>query len=147
MKLSKIYAVSGLPGLYEAMNVRADGMIARSLSDNFTQFLPARKHNFSAIEQIFVYKEGDDTEKLPNVFYYMLKLEQEQGIAPPSPKAPTAELRQYFSQVLPEHDQRRVHTADIQKMIRWYQLLVPKNVIVAPEASTTDTQAATESEA
>lgn len=39
-------------------------------------------------------------------------------------KASARELTDYFAEVLPAYDRERVYTADIKKLISWYNLLV-----------------------
>ena len=48
-------------------------------------------------------------------------------------KASAKELRKYFTEVLPNFDQDRVHDSDIKKLLQWYNILV-KNGITDFEA-------------
>lgn len=43
-------------------------------------------------------------------------------------KSSSKELRDYFSEVLPNFDQDRVHDSDIKKLIQWYNILVEAGI-------------------
>lgn len=43
-------------------------------------------------------------------------------------KASSAELREYFAEILPTFDRDRVHDSDIKKLIQWYNILVKAGI-------------------
>ena len=55
MEYNRIVAVTGLPGLYEAVSSKSDGAVVRSLDDQSTKFVSSRIHNLSHLESIEVY--------------------------------------------------------------------------------------------
>ena len=81
MDYSKLVSVTGLPGLYELIASKNDGAIVRSLDDKSTRFVSSRVHNFSHLESIEVYTEGDNVN-LADVFHSM----QNSGEALPDEK-------------------------------------------------------------
>src|SRR5689334_1624740 len=70
MEYSKLVSVTGLPGLFELIASKTDGAIVRSLEDKSTRFVSSRIHNFSHLESIEVYTEGDNVN-LVDVFHTM----------------------------------------------------------------------------
>ena len=59
-------------------------------------------------------------------------------------KCSSKELRAYFSEVLPNFDQDRVHDSDIKKLLQWYDILVNngytdfKTILAATEGDNID---------
>src|SRR6478736_3436727 len=90
MEYSKLISVTGLPGLFELVASKNDGAIVRSLDDKTTKFVSSRVHNFSHLESIEVYTEGDNAN-LADVFTAM----QSSNEALPVEKDPEA-IKSYF---------------------------------------------------
>lgn len=128
MDYSKLVAVTGLPGLYELISSRTDGAILRSLDDNKTQFIANRKHQFSHLESIEVYTQGENVN-LAAVFLAMEKA----GTELPDEKD-NAAVKKYFEKIFPEMDFEKVYDSDRKKMIKWFAILKKHNVeIKLPE--------------
>jgi Domain of unknown function (DUF5606) len=122
MEYSKIIAVSGLPGLYELINSKNDGAIIRSLEDNSTRFAASRIHNFSHLESIEVYTNGENVN-LVDIFYAIDKA----GDSLPDSKD-NAAVKKYFEKVYPDLDFEKVYGSDLKKMVKWYDVLKKNNV-------------------
>lgn len=122
MEYSKLVAVTGLPGLYELINSKADGAIVRSLEDNTTKFASSRIHNFSHLESIEVYTVRDNVN-LVEVFNAMEKA----GGSLPDGKD-NAALKKYFEKAYPDLDFERVYASDLKKMVKWFEILKKQNV-------------------
>ena len=90
MDYNRIVAVTGLPGLYEAISSKADGAVVRSLDDQSTKFVSARIHNLSHLESIEVYTTGENVS-LADVFSAM----KQNGAALPDSKDNNA-VKKYF---------------------------------------------------
>lgn len=118
IELTKLLAISGMPGLYELVANRADGAIVKSIENGLTKFAPLRKHQFSLLETISIYT-NDDSTPLSEVFYAMKKSE----LAVPSVDADQKICIDYFQKILPDYDPDRVSIGDIKKCIKWYTLL------------------------
>jgi hypothetical protein len=69
----------------------------------------------------------------------------ENTIPLPESKSNEKALREYFSKILPEYDEERVHVSDMKKMVRWYGILKQHELI--PDEETPATAGAAESEA
>lgn len=122
MEYSKLVAVTGLPGLYELVNSKADGAIVRSLEDNSTKFASSRIHNFSHLESIEVYTIRENVN-LVEIFQAMEKA----GGSLPDGKD-NAAVKKYFEKTYPDLDFERVYASDLKKMIKWFDILKKKNV-------------------
>src|SRR5450432_1245659 len=103
MEYSKIIAVTGLPGLYELINSKADGAIVRSLEDKTSKFVSNRIHNFSHLESIEVFTVRENTNLVD-----ILNAMDKSGEKLPDEKDGAA-LKNYFKKVYPDLDFDRVY--------------------------------------
>jgi hypothetical protein len=122
MEYSKLISVTGLPGLFELVASKNDGAIVRSLDDKTTKFVSSRVHNFSHLESIEVYTEGDNVN-LADVFIAM----QSSTETLPSEKDSSA-VKTYFKTVYPTMDFERVYASDMKKMVKWFDVLKKNNI-------------------
>jgi hypothetical protein len=122
MEYNRIVAVTGLPGLYEAVTSKSDGAVVRSLDDQSTKFVSARIHNLSHLESIEVYTTGENVS-LADVFTAM----KGNTTQLPDVKNDKA-VKQYFETVYPTLDFDRVYSSDMKKMVKWYEVLEKNNV-------------------
>jgi hypothetical protein len=122
MDYNRIVAVTGLPGLYEAISTKGDGAVVRSLEDQSTKFVSSRIHNLSHLESIEVYTTKENVG-LADVFTAM------KNSKTPLPDAKDNKVvKQYFETVYPDLDFDRVYASDMKKMIRWFEVLEKNNV-------------------
>ncbi|MCB0705576.1 MAG: DUF5606 domain-containing protein [Saprospiraceae bacterium] len=126
MDLKNLIAVSGMPGLYRMAGNRANGLIVEELETGKRKFAPSRKHQFTPLESISIFTMDDATE-LTKVFQNML--DQLADNPPPAENVKSEELRDYFMDILPDHDPDRVHPSDIRKVIRWFGYLNDKGYL------------------
>ena len=129
MEYTRIVAVTGLPGLYEAISSKSDGAVVRSLDDQSTKFVSSRIHNLSHLESIEVYTTGENVG-LAEVFIAMRDSKTEL----PDLKDNKA-VKKYFDTVYPNLDFDRVYPSDMKKMIKWFEVLETNKVdyTVKPE--------------
>lgn len=125
MKIQELIAVSGLPGLYKMAASRANGLIVEDLDSGKRKFVSMRKHQFSPLETIAVFTMTDSVA-LTEVLQKIHALREE--TPPVSHKSSNDDLRSYFREVLPEHDEYRVFPKDIKKIIKWYNFLNDRNL-------------------
>ena len=140
MKLKDIISVTGLPGLYRVAGNRPNGMIVEELSSGKKRFASARKHQFTPLESIGIYVQNGETVEIRKVFTKML--EQRADNPPPAASASGSELREYFLDVLPDHDEDRVKSNDIKKMVKWFGFLDQKGYLTAEEEEDTPAEEA-----
>ncbi len=131
MDLSKLVAITGKSGVYKMISNKSNGLIVQNLENNKKGFVSARQYQFTPLESISIYtNDPDEGAELKTVFEHMQKLGSE---LPPS-KASADELREYFTKVLPTHDQERVHISDIKKIVKWYTFLDKQDMLVGDDS-------------
>lgn len=136
MKIEKILAVSGLPGLYTMVTERKGGLIVESLADGKRRFAPQRKHQFAPLASMAIYTDDGEAEALDKVFARML--EQQEDNPAPAPAAPKEELFEYLSDVLPNYDTGRVHASDVKKLLKWYHFLRDHDALTLEDETAED---------
>jgi spore coat protein CotF len=127
IEIKNMVAVGGLSGVYKLISARNNGIIIEDYDTKDRKFVPARQHQFSPFETVSVYT---DTDSVPvgQVLHNMKANLEEFPV--PSEKASSPELRNYLIQVLPEHDRDRVHISDIKKLIKWFNFLNSRNLLI-----------------
>lgn len=143
MNLSEIVSITKMTGLYQVMKKRADGLIVKSLIDYKSTFVSQRSNMYTPLDNITIYTQGEPIE-LKEVFRAMKTLDAQNVMA--DPKADGATLRQFMAKVVPNYDEERVYTSDIVKLIKWYQLLKSRNLLVEEEVAAPVQEAAPASE-
>jgi hypothetical protein len=118
MNLRGIVAVSGRPGLFKLVGQNKAGYVLESLDAQKVKIIANISNTkLASLEDITVYGEDEDL-KLVDVLANIAA----NGTAPDA-KADAAELRAFFVQVAPAHDQEKVYVSDMKKIITWYNLL------------------------
>ena len=119
--LKKILAISGKPGLYKLVSQGKNMLVVESLLNG--KRTPAYNHEkIISLGDIAMFTDSDEVP-LNEVFERMKQLENG-GKASVSTKDSEKTLREYLGKVLPNFDRDRVYTADIKKLISWYNLLI-----------------------
>ncbi len=137
MKLDKVLAISGKPGLYQLQSQTRSGFLAISLLDGKRTTVGLRS-NVSLLSEIAIYTIE---EEKPLAEIFKLIKEKENGAKTAiSHKAEKHELEEYFFSVLPSYDEDRVFANDIRKIIQWYNLLIDKGLLDESEEVTEKNQ-------
>ena len=136
MNFDEIIAVSGLGGLYRMVANRSNGLIVEELGSGKRRFASARKHQFTPLASIGIYTDDGDTLELKKVFRNMN--DQFEDNPPLDLNSSGEDLREYFSDVLPNYDPDRVKVADIKKVIKWFVFL-KEGEMLSLEDNTDDT--------
>lgn len=121
--LETILAISGKPGLFRLVSRGNRSLIVETL-DAAKRRMPAfATDKVISLADIAMYT---DEGEVPLREVLNRVKEKENGlVASINPKKASArELADYFAEVLPAYDRERVYTADIKKLISWYNLLV-----------------------
>jgi hypothetical protein len=126
MNLDKYIAVSGLPGLYEIVKSRNNGLLVSDIDTQKTKFVSMRKHQFTPLATVAIYTYDDATE-LKVIFKTMM--EQMEENPPVSVKEKSEAIRDYFGSILPDHDEDRVQISDIKKVIKWFNFLNERSLL------------------
>ena len=129
MDLSKILAVSGLPGLFKMIGNRSNGLIVEDIDSGKGRFCSSRKYQFTPLESIAIYTV-EDTIPLREIFEKMLKIDPNK--IPASDKTDD-EIKAAFKEIIPDYDEDRVYLRDMKKMFRWYHFLNDRKLLNASE--------------
>lgn len=119
MNLRGLVAVSGRPGLFKLVGQNKAGYILEGLDDQKTKIIAnIANTKLASLEDITIYGE-DEELKLHDVFANIAATKSEV----PGVKADGNELRKFFIEVAPNHDQEKVYASDMKKILNWYSLL------------------------
>lgn len=129
MKIDKILAISGKPGLYELKIQTRSGFVAESLLDG-KRITVGLRSNVSLLSEISMYTYTEE-KPLVEVLRAIAQLENEGPAL--SHKEDNAKLIAYFETVLPDYDQDRVYASDIKKVLNWYNILQAKGLVSKEE--------------
>lgn len=126
MRIKDIVSISGMAGLYKIDGQKPSGLIVTSLTEGWTKFVSNRQHMFSPLENISIYTDTDNVE-LADV---LLEVNNKKETNPPTDtKADNTVIREWFTQIVPNHDQEKVYISDIKKLIKWFSILDEHGVI------------------
>ena len=139
MELKDLMAISGYPGLFRFISQGRNSIIVESLEDK-KRMSAYSTSRISTLEEIAVYTE---TGELPLADLLKKMYGHTSGAEVLSHKAPAAEIKAFFEEVLPEYDRDRVYVSDMKKIIHWYNLLL-KYDLLKPEAEEEDSPESTE---
>lgn len=118
MNLRGIVAVSGKPGLWKALAQNKTGFILESLDANKTKLVAnLSTAKIAALDEITIFGDYEDI-RLTDVFGRM-----KDAKSVPDAKADGKVLRNFFREVAPGHDEEKVYTSDMKKIVSWYHIL------------------------
>src|SRR5690606_25031842 len=118
MNLKALVSVTGKPGLFKLVGQNKSGFILETLDDQKKKSVVNLATNkMATLEDITIYG-FEEALKLIDLLERM----KEKGTAP-DPKSDGKTLREFFREVAPGHDEERVYSSDIKKIINWYQII------------------------
>ncbi|GGH21514.1 DUF5606 family protein [Mucilaginibacter phyllosphaerae] len=118
MNLQGIVAVSGKPGLWRALAQNKTGYVLESLDAQKTKLVVnLSTAKLAALNEITIFGLEDDI-KLIDVFERM-----KAAASVPAPKEDGKKLREFFYEVAADHDEEKVYSSDIKKIISWFLIL------------------------
>ena len=119
MKIEKIVAIAGKPGLYEVLSKGKNSIIVEALEDK--KRIPVTSlQNISALSDIAIYTFEEEVplrQVLKNIY------DKENGGKTIDFKSDKSALVKYFGEVLPNFDEERVYPSNIKKVLQWYTIL------------------------
>ncbi len=131
MNLRGIVAVSGKPGLFKVIGQNKSVFILESLDEQRLKLVAnISTAKLASLEDITIFGEDEDL-KLVDIF------EKMKGTSVPDvKKVDGITLKRYFREIAPNHDEEKVYTSDMKKIITWYAILkdLPLFSETAPEA-------------
>ena len=118
MNLQGIVAVSGKPGLWRALAQNKTGYVLESLDAQKTKLIAnLSTAKLAALNEITIFGLEDDI-KLVDVLELM-----KAAASVPNPKDDGKKLREFFFTVAADHDEEKVYSSDIKKIISWFLIL------------------------
>lgn len=139
MNLRGLVAVTGKPGLYKLIGQNKNGFVIESLDkQQVRHVVNLSTTKMATLEDITIFGEEDSEIRLLDVFNNMRESDQ----AIPEPKADGKVLREFFRSVAPSHDEARVYSSDIKKVISWYNIIKGLPLFDEPEPEPLDALAA-----
>ena len=118
MNLQGIVAVSGKPGLWRALAQNKTGYVLESLDAQKTKLIAnLSTAKLAALNEITIFGLEDDI-KLVDVFERMKAAKNV-----PAVKDDGKKLREFFFEVAPDHDDEKVYSSDIKKIVSWFLIL------------------------
>lgn len=151
MNLSGVVAVSGKSGLFKVLGQNKAGFLLQGLEGEGIKVMVSTNARLAALDETTVYGIGEDL-MLKNI---LLEMQSKAGILSiPEPKAGSEVLRNFFSEICPEHDPEKVYPSDLKKIVSWYRIIENLPLFNEPDPSikekskfsSTDTETSQESE-
>ena len=118
-----ILAISGKPGLYKLVSRAKNSLIVEALDGTGKRMPAFGNDRITSLADIAMFTESDDVP-LMKILASLRDLEKGKTSSLNYKKATPDELHAYFTKVLPDWDQERVHNSDIKKLLQWYDILV-----------------------
>lgn len=120
MKLDKILAIGGKPGLYKLLTQTRSGFVGESLLDGKRVAVGIR-NNVSVLSEIAIYTLEEEVPL--RAVFDKIKEKEKGGKTSISHKEEKIKLEEYFFEILPNYDEDRVYASDIKKIVQWYNIL------------------------
>lgn len=130
MNLEPYVAVSGHGGVFKLVTARNNGLVAEDIDSGKVKFFSSRKHQFTPLASVAIYTLEDSVE-LKEIFKTMT--EQMAKNPPVKTNSPNHELHEYFEKILPDFDEDRVYISDIKKVIKWFNFLNERNLLLGDD--------------
>lgn len=119
MNLRGIVAVSGRPGLFKLVGQNKSGYVLESLDEQKVKIVAnIANTKLASLEDITIYGE-DEELKLIDV---LANIDAKKANVPDA-KADGTTLKNFFLEVAPGHDQEKVYSSDMKKILTWYHLI------------------------
>ncbi|MBO4825975.1 MAG: dephospho-CoA kinase [Prevotella sp.] len=122
-----VLSIAGKPGLYKLISRGKQNLIVETLDATHKRLPAFATDRITSLADIAMFTDADDVP-LMTVLAAIRDKEQAAQCSLNPKKCSSAELHDYFAQVLPNYDRDRVHDSDIRKLLSWYNILVSANI-------------------
>ncbi len=127
MNLEKVVAVSGLPGLYNLIATRSNGLIIEDMDNGSRKFVSVREHAFTPLASVSIFTYDDPVE-IDKIFAVMqTKLTDHNPLT--IIQQSNQHISAYFEVILPDYDKDRVHIGDMKKVLKWFSFLQERQLL------------------
>lgn len=118
MNLKTLVSVTGKPGLFKLIGQQKNGFVLETLdAQKIKTVVNLSTTKMATIDDITIY--GDDEDL--NLRDILARMKEKGDV--PNPKSDGKTLREFFREVAPGHDEDRVYSSDIKKIITWYGII------------------------
>lgn len=129
MNLRGLVAVTGKPGLFKLVGQNKNGFVIESLDKQPVRtIVNVSTTKMATLEDITVFGEEEEIRLIE-----ILDRMKEFSADIPDPKADGTTLRNFFREMAPNHEESRVYTSDIKKIITWYNIIKELPIFDEPE--------------
>ncbi len=129
MNLRGLVAVTGKPGLFKLIGQNKNGFVIESLDKQPVRtIVNISTTKMATLEDITIFAEEEEI-KLLDIFNRL----KENDIIVPDTKSDGNALRNFFREAAPDHDESRVYSSDIKKIISWYNIVRELPLFDEPE--------------
>lgn len=121
--METILAVSGKPGLYKLVSRGHNAFIVEALDTTHRRQPVFASERMMSLADIAMFTDSEDVP----LWQVLAKVGEKEGLKACAfnyKKASSAQLFDYFGEVLPAFDRDRVHGSDVKKLLQWYDILV-----------------------
>ena len=119
MNLRALVSVTGKPGLFKLIGQNKGGFILETLDQaKIKSLVNINTTKMATLEDITIYGQEEEIRLLD-----VLETIKANGGNLPETKSSNEELRNFFREVAPGHDEDRVYISDIKKIITWYNII------------------------
>ncbi|HIE15574.1 MAG TPA: hypothetical protein EYP69_01485 [Bacteroidales bacterium] len=131
--LKDIIAITGKSGLYKIIAQSGKGIVVESLDNDKKRMMVDQHYQIISLSDIAIFTNAEE-KPLKDVFQNIYKIENgnETSI---THKSASKDLKNYFHNVLPNYDNEKVYVSDIQKIIKWYNILNKNKILKFDETS------------
>ncbi len=129
MNYQEIVTISGKGGLFRVVNQKSNGVIVTSLETGKSEFISLRQHALSYLDNTAVFVKNRDTDSIEIIKVFQEMLQKESEVTPESPDANDKMITTYFTAIIPDYDDQKVHLSDMKKILKWYSILKQHNLI------------------
>lgn len=122
MDLKDIIAIRGKGDLYRVISKSPKGIIVETINEKKVKMKVQPNLHVLMLYDITIFSDDNKDLFLRDVFRKMYEKDGKQLHV--NPKSDTGELRAYFKEIAPSHDEERVYSSDMKKMIKWYNTIM-----------------------
>ena len=122
-----ILSIAGKPGLFKLVSRSKMNLIVESIDEKHKRVPAFATDRITSLADIAMYTDAEDVP-LMTILASIRDKEEGKPVSINFKKCPSSELREYFSQILPDFDRDRVHDSDIKKLFQWYNMLVNNGI-------------------
>lgn len=125
--METILSIAGKPGLYKLVSRGKMNLIVETLDSAHRRIPAFATDRVTSLTDIAMFTDSEDIP-LWKVLSNLGEKEGQKTCSLNYKKCSAQELREFFSEVLPNYDRDRVHDSDIKKLIQWYNILVENGI-------------------